>query len=55
MPRRQTRILGQARVALKEHWQAVKAGEQVVIRMEEDQEVGASRGLVALSGTEDVL
>ena len=55
MLRRQTRIPGQAREALQEHWRAEVAAEQVGIQLEVDQVVGASLGLAELSGTADVL
>ena len=55
MLRRQTQILGQVRGALEEHLQLVEAVGQAGIQLEEDQVVGESPVLAALSGTPDVL
>lgn len=55
MLRRQTQILGQARVVLEEYLQPVGEAEQAGIQLEVDLVVGESLALVALSGTPDVL
>jgi hypothetical protein len=55
MLRRQTRIPGQAREALQEHWRAEVAAEQAGIQLEVDRVAGASLVLAVLSGTAGVL
>ena len=55
MLRRQTRIPGQAREALQEHWRAEVAAEQAGIQLEVDRVAGASLVLAVRSVKSDVL